>query len=160
VAPVFSCGLEFWVFKELVEQDDQLAHHGHQGDFGRFTCGIQPPIEHLEARVGKCGGLGQPALPFNGPPRRAMISEHDHYGPYSYLKTVTWHEPLITKDDIQGTQSDIQRLADLIAKRLVTSDAGQIFKIDTEYSQQNEFHLHFEVREDGFDPASADPSLH
>ncbi len=72
---------------------------------------------------------------------------------------MTWHEALITADDILGTQADIHRLADLIESRLVESDAGQSFTIDTEYSSKNEFHLHFYVREEGFDPAAADPML-
>src|SRR6266446_4027043 len=38
-ATVFSCGLEFWVFKELVEQDDEFAHDGDQGDFWDLACG-------------------------------------------------------------------------------------------------------------------------
>jgi len=92
-------------------------------------------------------------------PRRGALSDHDHYGPYSHLTVITGRESFITPNDIRGTQPHIYRLADLIEKRLVPSTAGQSFKIDTEYSSQNEFHLHFDVREDGFDPASADPLL-
>ena len=92
-------------------------------------------------------------------PRRAPISEHEHYGPYYYLKVVTWHEPLITQEDIRGTQSDIRRLAELIARGLATADVGQSIDIDGDYSSQNEFRLRLHVREDEFDPASADPML-
>ena len=55
VATVFSCGLEFWVFKELVEEDDPLAHHRHQRHLGGSARRHRPPVEHLETRVGKCG---------------------------------------------------------------------------------------------------------
>ena len=92
-------------------------------------------------------------------PQLAPISEHEHYGPYFYLKVVTWHEPLITEEDIRGTQIDIRRLADLIERGLASADVGQSFDIDTDYSPRNEFRLHLHVREDGFDPASADPML-
>src|SRR5438067_2144335 len=78
-------------------------------------------------------------------PRLAGISEHEHYGPYFYLKVVTWHEALITADDIRGTQADIRRLADLIESGLAHCEPGQSFIIDTDYSAQNEFQLHFHL---------------
>jgi hypothetical protein len=92
-------------------------------------------------------------------PHLAPISEHEHYGPYFYLKVVTWHEPRITEEDIRGTQIDIRRLAELIERGLVSVDVGQSFEIDTDYSPRNEFRLRLHVREDEFDPASADPML-
>jgi hypothetical protein len=92
-------------------------------------------------------------------PRLAPISEHEHYGPYFYLKVVTWHKPLITQEDIRGTQSDIRRLADLLQRGLANADVGQSFDIDADFSPQNEFRLRLHVREDEFDPASADPML-
>jgi hypothetical protein len=92
-------------------------------------------------------------------PHRAAISEHDHHGPYAYLKIVTWHEALITKHDIRGTQNDIRRLADLIEQCLVTGSIGQCIEIDSDYSQRNEFRLRLHLREDDFDPPSADPLL-
>src|SRR6266478_2978519 len=51
VATVFSCGLEFWVFEQLIEQDDEFAHHGDQGDFGSFAGHDQALVEHDEPRV-------------------------------------------------------------------------------------------------------------
>lgn len=53
VATVFSCGLELWVFEELVEQDDALAHHGGQSQLGRFASSQQPLVELLQTRVVK-----------------------------------------------------------------------------------------------------------
>jgi hypothetical protein len=96
---------------------------------------------------------------YSANPHLAGISEHEHYGPYFYLKVITWQEPLITRHDIRGTQPDIGRLADLIEDRLRSSAAGQTFTIDTDYSPGNEFHLHFELREENFDAAAADPLL-
>jgi hypothetical protein len=89
--------------------------------------------------------------------RNAALSEHDHYGPYWYLKIVTWNEASITEDDIRGTFEDFRRLAELTKRRLERVSPGEVFEIDKEYSENNDFKLRFEVREDGFDPAQADP---
>jgi hypothetical protein len=36
-------------------------------------------------------------------PRNTLLSEHDHFGPYMYLKVVTWSFPEINRDGIYGT---------------------------------------------------------
>jgi hypothetical protein len=87
------------------------------------------------------------------------LSEHEHYGPYWYLKLVTWTSPEITTRSIAGTMSDFKRLSGLIREKLSTSSAGTKIVIDSEYSSENEAQIVLEVREDGFDPASADPLL-
>ena len=92
-------------------------------------------------------------------PQRADVSEHDHYGPYAYLKIVTWHEPAITQHDIRGTKTDLRHLADVIERGLASTTVGECIEIDTDYSQQNEFRLRLQLRGDDFDPASADPLL-
>ncbi len=92
-------------------------------------------------------------------PGNKKISEHNHYGPYMYLKIMTWTEPLITKSDIRGTLLDFGKLADLISSKIKSSRPGEILVIDKEYSQKNEFVLKLFVKEHGFDPAKADPAL-
>jgi hypothetical protein len=89
--------------------------------------------------------------------RNATLSEHDHYGPYWYLKIVTWSEPLISEDDVRGTLVDLKRLSALTKERLENVNPGDVFEIDKEYSEKNDFKLRFEVRDDGFDPADEDP---
>lgn len=89
--------------------------------------------------------------------RNAPLSEHEHYGPYWYLKITTWDEALITEDDIRGTLKDLQRLADLIEERLENLRPYDSIEIDKEYGPNNEYKLRLEMREDGFDPASPDP---
>src|SRR4051812_47739462 len=56
--------------------------------------------------------------------RNATLSEHEHYGPYSYLKIVTWNEPEISKDDIRGTLDDLRRLADIAEHHLENVQPG------------------------------------
>ena len=89
--------------------------------------------------------------------RNAALSEHEHYGPYWYLKIITWNEAVITERDISGTLDDFRRLADIVRERLENVLPGDAFEIDKEYAPNNEYKLRFEVREDGFDPAEEDP---
>jgi hypothetical protein len=91
-------------------------------------------------------------------PRNITVSEHEHYGPYFYLKLMTWSEPEITNSAICGTPADFPRLATIVRKKLSSSMLGSTFVIDDEYvsgSGSIEFH----IRGDDFDPADADPLL-
>src|SRR5215216_6481053 len=92
-------------------------------------------------------------------PRNEQISEHEHYGPYSYLKLMTWAEAEITDNAICGTLPDFRRLAAMVGDKLNASSAGGTFTIGDEYAGGSKAVLEFEVREEGFDPASADPLL-
>ena len=92
-------------------------------------------------------------------PRNEQISEHEHYGPYSYLKLMTWGEAEVRGDAICGTLLDFRRLAVIVGDKLNASSAGSIFIIGGEYVEGSKAILEFEVREEGFDPASADPLL-
>ena len=92
-------------------------------------------------------------------PRNQTLSEHSHYGPYMYLKVETAELPEIDERSIRGSISDLLRLRDLVAGRLQQSRCGDSFIIGTEYSEKVSHPLHFEVREDEFDPASADSQI-
>lgn len=89
--------------------------------------------------------------------KKASISEHEHYGPYWYLKLVTWTEAVITRDDIRGTLEDFIRLADLTKRKLKKAAVGDKFVIDVEYSPKNEAKILFEIKAEGFDAATEDP---
>ena len=89
--------------------------------------------------------------------RNVPLSEHEHYGPYWYLTIITWNEALITEGGIRGTFDDLRRLAEITKHRLENAQLDDTFEIDKEYGPNNEYKLRFEVREDGFDPASPDP---
>ena len=92
-------------------------------------------------------------------PLNDALSEHDHYGPYMYLKLQTAASPGIDGQGIRGSVRDLARLRDLVAERLQGADVGQSFFVGPEYSQDASFLLRFEVRAPDFDPASADPML-
>jgi hypothetical protein len=90
-------------------------------------------------------------------PRHAQVSEHNHYGPYMYLKIMTWTEPMIAENAIAGRPADLARLADLTESRLAASAPGDSFTIGREYAPDDEYVLDVRVEQDDFDPALADP---
>jgi len=86
-------------------------------------------------------------------------SEHSHYGPYSYLKIMTWPEPSFEKDAIQGSLTDLRRLAAIVGNKLAMARLGDSIHIQDEFAENSPYGLILEVREDDFDPAQADPKL-
>lgn len=86
-------------------------------------------------------------------------SEHDHYGPYMYLKIMTWPQAGIDRDSIHGTIEDLERLASLIEHRLRSATPGDRISIAEAFTPACEYGLVLEVKSEGFDPAEADPCL-
>lgn len=91
--------------------------------------------------------------------RNAPLSEHEHYGPYWYLKLATWEKAIITADAIYGTLDDFRRLSKLTKQKLQNAVAGDKVTIDVEYSLENEAKILFEIEADDFDAAKADALL-
>lgn len=90
-------------------------------------------------------------------PRNAEVSEHDHYGPYMYLKIMTWTDAALNNAAIAGRLEDLSRLASMLEARLAAASPGQSFEIGREYSPASDYELEVQVADAGFDPASADP---
>ena len=91
--------------------------------------------------------------------RNEKHSEHDHYGPYMYLKVMTWTEPGMDGNAIYGTLQDLRRLAGIIETKLQDTRPGSVLRIQKEFAESCEYCLVLNVRDEGFDPASADPEL-
>lgn len=98
--------------------------------------------------------LGYAARPSN-----AGEGEHEHYGPYFYLKVVTSKEPGIDGHSIHGTLDDLSRLAELVATAVGHAKAGDLIALGHAYVEKPAYDLLLDVRPDDFDPASADPEL-
>jgi hypothetical protein len=88
-----------------------------------------------------------------------MKSEHEHYGPYMYLKILTWPEAGIDGHSIHGTLNDLRRLAQLAEEHLAKLTPGRTARIREEFAPTAEYALALELRDDTFDPASADANL-
>jgi hypothetical protein len=91
--------------------------------------------------------------------RNATQSEHEHYGPYSYLEIVTSLEAGFDEHGIRGPVADLARLAALIETKLATARPGSIVRIQEEFAIDSPYALVLDLREDEFDPAAADPLL-
>jgi hypothetical protein len=92
-------------------------------------------------------------------PRNRMNSEHKHYGPYMYLEVMTWPEAGFDDHAIRGPLEDLERLARIIEAGITRTTAGTVLRIREEFAESSPYSLVLDVREDGFDPASADSSL-
>jgi hypothetical protein len=83
--------------------------------------------------------------------------EHDHYGPYMYLKIITLDDQAIINDNaIGGTIADLKNLRNIIADKLSKAEPGQTFNIDKDYGDDNTVTAKFFVMADNFDPVSMD----
>jgi len=98
-------------------------------------------------------------LAYTEDPRNEMKSEHEHYGPYMYLEVMTWPEPGMDDNAIHGSLDDLRRLAAIVEEKLQNVKPGGTIRIQDEFAEDCEYSLTFLVREDEFDPASADPAL-
>ncbi len=92
-------------------------------------------------------------------PRNKMKSEHEHYGPYMYLKVMTWPDPGMDGHGIHGSLTDMQRLATLVERKLTFLEPGNTTRIRDEFASDCHYGLVLELRSDAFDPASADIGL-
>ncbi len=92
-------------------------------------------------------------------PGNQSLSEHSHYGPYKYLKIMTWSEPRIDSDAIAGSVSDLKRLHGLVAEAISKGSTGDVIVVDKEYADSNEVKLILEIKSHTFDPASGDDDL-
>lgn len=87
------------------------------------------------------------------------LSEHEHVGPYNYLKIMTWYKPVITDQYFAGTIQDLKALANLICEKLKSTQEGEAFSIDADYGVDNTAATNFLVKADTFDPASMDDQI-
>jgi len=92
-------------------------------------------------------------------PENDVESEHEHYGPYAYLKVMTCPEAGFDSDAIRGPLADLARLAKIIEVKLATASPGSSIPIREEFAAYSPYSLVLDLREYGFDPATADPCL-
>lgn len=94
---------------------------------------------------------------YTNSPSRNVVFEHDHYGPYMYLKIITLDDQaIINENAIGGTIADLKRLRNIIADKLNNAQPGQTFNIDKDYGEENTVSAKFFVMADDFDPVSMD----
>jgi len=87
------------------------------------------------------------------------LSEHEHYGPYFYLKVTTSDQKRITADRFEVTIQGARQLAEIISTKTLEHVPGQTFSIDAEFGSDNTASTLFFLMHESFDPASLDKSL-
>jgi hypothetical protein len=98
-------------------------------------------------------------LAYSSKAANAAMSEHDHYGPYMYLKVMTWPEGAFDDDCIRGSLEDLKRLAHIIEDKIASTAVGASVRIQEEYAPDSPYGLVINVRDNDFDPALADAAL-
>ncbi|MGA3178125.1 MAG: hypothetical protein ABSE19_12365 [Candidatus Acidiferrum sp.] len=73
---------------------------------------------------------------------------------------MTWPEAGFDDRAIRGPLSELARLAKLIEVKLASARPGSSVLIQEEFAAHSPYALVLDLREDGFDPATADPLLH
>jgi len=91
--------------------------------------------------------------------RNTPKGEHEHYGPNMYLEIMTWQEAGFDGHAIRGPLKDLARLAKLVEAKLAQAHPGSSVLIQEEFAADSPYALALDLREDGFDPATADPLL-
>ena len=109
----------------------------------------------------KAGLLGFASMlrDYCGNPTNATLSEHDHFGPYMYLKVMTWTDCGIDENSIHGTLDDLNRLARLIENTISTARTGDTIKLGYKFTPNSKFDLVLDIEDDDFDPAMMDSGI-
>jgi hypothetical protein len=108
---------------------------------------------------GSRGGLVRFALElerYTANPNNRDISEHDHLGPYMYLKIGTWHGPRLDENWIAGPLPALAQLASDVRARVSVASVGDTLSFRGSFAPSAPYDLVLKVESDGFDPARAD----
>ncbi len=105
--------------------------------------GLRTLARMLQSQAEKAGQDGKPA---------ALA-----IGPYDDFHIRMWERPGIDDESIHGPAEALRHLRDLIDERLATAKPNDEFRIRDEFARNAEYGLHFVVRDEDFDPATAMP---
>lgn len=89
-------------------------------------------------------------------PVNDRLSEYTQFGPAMNLEVGTSHQPEITEQWIGGPLVDLIRLATFIERSVQANVIGKRIALRSNFSPMAPYELILDVRDDAFDPASAD----
>jgi hypothetical protein len=116
---------------------------------------------HVWALTGSPIGLSRFATilrQFASDSRNDVRFEHDHYGPYGYLKIMNNPEERgFNSNAIFAPRSEFSELADLIESRLAKSKTGSTINLSHDFAPKSEYELRLIVAPEDFDPGLFDP---
>ncbi|MEO5863675.1 MAG: hypothetical protein ABIQ79_01375 [Nitrospiraceae bacterium] len=91
-------------------------------------------------------------------PANDRLSEYTQLGPAMNLEVGTSHQTEITEQWIGGPLVDLLRLATLIERSAQDNVVGKCIALRANFSPMAPYELILDVRDEGFDPASPDPT--
>ncbi len=125
-----------------------------------FFCGRDAAAKEWRI-VGSVKGLRRFAAEirkYASNPAHDRLSEYTQFGPAMDLEVGTSHQPEITEEWIGGPLVDLLRLATLIEQSAQANVVGKRIALRANFSPIAPYEIILDVREDTFDPASADPT--
>jgi len=91
-------------------------------------------------------------------PAHDRLSEYMHLGPSMNFEIATWEQPEITDQWIAGPLPDLLNLTVLIDLNVQANMVGRRIALRSQFSPLAPYELILDVRDDAFDPSSADPA--
>ena len=125
-----------------------------------FFCGKNDAAKEWRI-VGSVAGLRKFAAEiraYGANPANDRLSEYAQFGPAMNLEIGTSHQPEITEQWIGGPVTDLLRLATFIERSVQANVVGKSVALRSNFSPMAPYELILDVRDDAFDPASADPT--
>jgi hypothetical protein len=125
-----------------------------------FYCGKNDAAKEWRI-VGSVAGLRKFAAEiraYASNPANDRLSEYAQFGPAMNLEIGTSHQPEITEQWIGGPVADLLRLATFIERSVQANVVGKSVALRSNFSPMAPYELILDVRDDAFDPASADPT--
>ena len=94
---------------------------------------------------------------FANNPRNNKLFEHNHYGPYSYLKIMTvLEEKGFDENAIFGEPKDIVELSNIVKDFAEHGVVGETQYLGDHYSPSSDYDFILKIENDSFDPPSID----
>ena len=125
-----------------------------------FYCGKNDAAKEWRI-VGSVAGLRKFAAEiraYASNPANDRLSEYTQLGPAMNLEIGTSHQTEITEQWIGGPLADLLRLATFIERSAQDNVVGKCVNLRSNFSPMAPYELILDVREESFDPASADPT--
>lgn len=112
----------------------------------------------IKGSISGIGRFSEILRQFSADARNDLPFEHDHYGPYMYLKIMNVpDERVFDSNAICAPRRDFAQLADLIDARLSSASSGDTFDIRHEFAPDSDYELRLIIADDYFDPGLYDP---
>jgi hypothetical protein len=125
-----------------------------------FFCGRDASVKEWRI-AGSVKGLRKFAAEirkYASNPVHDRLSEYTQFGPAMNLEVGTSHQTEITEQWIGGPLVDLLRLATLIEQSAQANMVGKRIALRSNFSPMAPYELILDLRDDSFDPASADPT--